>query len=503
MKVLLVRPQAPNKLSFTKVLDNEPLELEYLHTVLAGAGFEDYIYDGLIEKHTVEETISREKPDVIAITGYITQQKLMLEFCELAKRLNPQIATIIGGVHAQRNYKVFYSPFVDFICRSESCDAFVELVKICEKKSKSNYVLPLNKENVENGFNKDLQNNHKDKPDTNSDIKISNQDSPKSNINLQNINMELQKINGLCFKTTFSKWAANELIPIDINTLPIPDRTFFYKNKDQFRYLDLTAVATVKTAFSCPYNCNFCYCTMLAGGRYMTRNLDLVIEEIKGIDADNIQIVDDDFLVDKKRLKEFISLIKENNIKKKFICYARADFVAQNEDIIAELSDIGFKYFLVGLEAVTDDELTGYNKQTSEDVNRRCVEVIGKTKSHCIALMIAPIDATKEYFDKLYNWVVLNKLKYVTVSIFTPIPGTPLYDEYKDKITSTDIEDWDFLHLVMDPVNLSRREFYYQYNKLFLRLYRIAKKTGIYDFMDLKFYKTMMQEYLRRKIRGN
>jgi hypothetical protein len=32
MKVLLIRPQAPNKLSFINILDNEPLELEYLYT---------------------------------------------------------------------------------------------------------------------------------------------------------------------------------------------------------------------------------------------------------------------------------------------------------------------------------------------------------------------------------------------------------------------------------------------------------------------------------------
>ena len=46
-----------------------------------------------------------------------------------------------------------------------------------------------------------------------------------------------------------------------------------------------------------------------------------VVEEIKNIDSDNIYIVDDDFLFNQKRLYEFIRLIRENNINKKYICY--------------------------------------------------------------------------------------------------------------------------------------------------------------------------------------
>ena len=45
---------------------------------------------------------------------------------------------------------------------------------------------------------------------------------------------------------------------------------------------------------------------------------------------------------------------------------------------------------------------------------------------------------------------------YVTVSIFTPIPGTPLYEEYKDKITSKDFEEYDFAS-GLEPEKLTKR----------------------------------------------
>ncbi len=452
IKVLLVRPQAPNMLNFTKILDNEPLELEYLYTGLKNSNISSYIFDGLVEKSTFTQVFIDEKPDVVAITGYITQQNLMLDFCKKTKSLNPKAVTIVGGVHAQLNYKEFYKNEVDYIYRSECVNDFVNLVNLIKN---------------------DMQ-----------------------------TEQNLSSINGLCFRNKNGEFINNELVSIDINSLPIPDRTHFYKNISSYRYLNLTEVATMKTAFSCPYNCNFCYCTLLNSGKYQARNLDLVIEELKNLKCQNVQIVDDDFLVDKKRLWDFIDLVKKNNINKTYICYARADFISKNADIVKELADIGFKYFLVGLEAVNDEELENFNKQTTKYMNEKCISVINETSADCIGLMIAPIDADAKYFENMYNWIVKNNLKYVTVSMFTPIPGTPLYEEYKHKIISNDIEDWDFLHLVLEPTKLTKWQFYSEYNKLFLKLYKIAKDTGIYDFMNISFYKNMLTGYLSSKIKG-
>ena len=444
MKVLLARPAAPNKLSFTGILDNEPIELEYLHTALMENGYEDYLFDGMVEPLPYKTVIEREKPDVVAITGYISQENQMKRFALAAKQCNPNIVTIVGGVHAQLNYERFYCPQIDYIARSECMTAFIELVRY-----------------IETG---------KGDP---------------------------ERINGLCHNKT-----ANELIPIDINTLPIPDRSHFYKYKNRFRYLDLAPVATVKTAFSCPYDCNFCYCTLLGGGKYRARDLELVIKEIEGIDCENIQIVDDDFLVDKTRIVRFIEMIKERNIRKTFICYARADFVAEHPALIEMLVEIGFKYFLVGLEAVNTSTLASYNKKTTDEINRKCVANIHKTKGHCVGLFIIGIDAAKMDFEDIISWIEDTGMKYVTVSIFTPIPGTRLYEDNKHLITSKRIEDWDFLHLVMKPSKLSKFQYYRQYYKMFMKLYHIADQTGIYDFMDIKFYQKMLGNYLKRKMIG-
>lgn len=453
MKVLLVRPPAPNKLSFTGILDNEPLELEYLHTGLKQAGYEDYIFDYICENKPFQKVLKAYQPDVVAITGYLTQENVMKKMFADAKKYQKSIVTIVGGVHAQINYERFYDENIDFVVRSESVDAFVDLIRLIDR--------------IQQGTEAPLQ---------------------------------FSEINGLCYRDREGNWRNNPYSRMDINRLPIPDRSFFYKHKNRFRYLDMTPMATLKTAFGCPYDCNFCYCTLLNKGGYQARDLDLVIEELKSIEVDNIQIVDDDFLVDRKRLWRFIELVRENRINKTYTCYARADFVAQNEDIVRALVAIGFKYFLVGLEATSDRELLAYNKRTSLSHNEKAAEVIRLAGGQCIALMIVGIDATKKDFDRIYDWVVKHHILHVTVSIFTPIPGTPLYEKYKGELISHDIEDWDFLHLVIRPRNLTKRQFYYYYYRLFSKLYQRAKREGLYDFIDLEYFKGMLTRYLVRKM---
>lgn len=447
---MLIRPEAPNILSFVKVLDSEPLELEYLHTVLMQNGFTDYIHDGLIEKESVQKSIIREQPDVVAITGYITQEKLMRKFCQQAKEINPRIITMVGGVHAQRNSERFYDESIDYIVKSEGCHDFMDLIFHIDGNKK----------------------------------------------------VELSQINGLCYKKN-GLWQNNELKPCDMNDLPIPDRSFFEKNKKHYNYLFLKEIASIKTSASCPFNCSFCYCTLLNSGKYTVRNLDLVIEELKGISATNIQICDNDFLVDPVRIRNFIRLVRENKIQKTYVCYTRADFVVKHPDIIKELTLIGFRLFLVGLEAVTDDTLKSYNKKTSTEMNEKCVEIINATSADCVALMITPIDADKQYFKTLYDWIVKVDLGLVTLSVFTPIPGTPTYEEYKGQYITDRIEEWDFLHLVIEPTKLTRKQFYFEYYKILMKLYRRARKLEAYKSPNLEYYKDIISSFLRRKIKGD
>lgn len=439
MIVLLVRPKAPNVFRFSRLVENEPIELEYLMTVLNANGHQATIYDGVFDKRPLKRVIRKLEPDLVAITGYITQENAMKEVAKKVKQVNPGIITVVGGVHVQLNPETFKTPDVDFIYRSASMVDFEAFIKTISA------------------------------PYTSSG---------------------LSQIDGLMYRddSDFGApvWRANGLAPCDINLLPVPDRTHYYWNRYHYRFLKLREVATMKTAFSCPQSCSFCYCKKLNGGKYQTRDLDLVMQELSAMTAEAVQIVDDDFLADIGRAWVFVERVKAAGLRKHFVCYARADEVAANPELIAALKAIGFDYFIVGLEAIDDAVLVDYQKRTTEEINRRCVQTIKSVGAECIALMMISHTAVKADFDAIYTWAKASGLTYTTVSIFTPIPGTPLYEDFASQITSKKIEHWDFLHLVLKPTNLSKLMFTYYYIKLTLKLILLGLRTELIDKKSLR-----------------
>lgn len=437
-KVLIINPEdSRSKISFDNIITNEPLDLEVIYTALKRNSIECRFYDFITkEKITLENTIKQFRPDYVISNGVVHQIDFVIEYFELCKKIDKEIKTIITGSYAEYNYKELFMENVDYISRSLDPSCIVSIIKNKSKKY----------------------------------------------------------INGLCYKNN-KKWVCNDITYFDINNLPIADRTHFYKNKNKYRYLELIGACQVRTSFSCPYNCSFCYRTMLNCSKYSKKDIHKVVEEIEQIKSDIIYFVDDDFLFDRKRIELFIKIIKEKKIRKKYICYGRVDFIIKNEDIIKELKQIGFYYILVGLEAVNNNDLKKYNKLINKDDNVKCVEILNRNNINCMGMFILDLSYKRKDFVNLYRWIKDNKLKHVALSIFTPLPGTKEYKNYKDKILINDLSKWDYMHVVAKPNSMSARLFYFYYVILVIKLFKLANKYKIYNFVD---YKSFALEFLKQ-----
>ena len=163
--------------------------------------------------------------------------------------------------------------------------------------------------------------------------------------------------NGICFKKN-GEWVFKKKGPAVDDFICKPDRTAFYQGlKKNFIFLK-GSYALSKASFSCPFNCSFCYCTKMNSDTYTERDIMKVVDEVEEIDHPRIWFVDDTFFVDKKRVKMFCDEIIKRGIKKQFMAYARADFLAENPDNILALAyEAGFRDIMVGLEAISDEQL--------------------------------------------------------------------------------------------------------------------------------------------------
>ena len=250
----------------------------------------------------------------------------------------------------------------------------------------------------------------------------------------------------------------------------LPDRALPRKYTDKYYYLFAENCALIKTSFGCPYNCNFCFCKEISP--YIARSVDDFINELLNIPQKEVYIVDDDFLFNKERLLEFYEKVKENRIDKRFLVYGRADFIAANEDVMEKLAEIGLSAVIVGIEASSQDELDRFNKKSKLSDNEEAVRILQKYNIECYATIILGADWDKSDFNRLHKYIKRLKLVFVNLQPFTPMPGTDYFAEYEKSliIPYNEHEKWDMAHLVIKPVKISVRSYYWQILKLYYKI---------------------------------
>jgi radical SAM superfamily enzyme YgiQ (UPF0313 family) len=409
MKLLLIRPRPEKEtIGLQHVMIVEPLELEILGATIRK---NDYavIVDMIIDKGTIEHFLSLHKPDVLCITGYITNVGTIKDICKTTKKFNPNIQTIVGGVHCEVCPDDFNYPAIDYRVVRNAVTVFPKILDHIENENE----LPI-------GVLKSGQN------------------------------------------------LSEEKLPlIDFNYV-FPDRSLTSKYLDQYFYIFHDKVAFIKATFGCPFNCNFCFCRKITEEQYWQRDIEDVVKELESINEEEIYIVDDDFLADRNYIENFLSHLEKRNIKKKYLIYGRADFIAKNPRLIARFRDNGLKTVIVGFESFFEDELESFEKNIDVDTNYKAMKVLNELEVDCYATVILSPDWDKEQFRKLE--IILKELKihYVNLQPLTPLPGTD-FRVSKDKllIEPNDYAKWDLAHISISPSKLSVADFY----KELLRLY--------------------------------
>ena len=433
MKVLLVRPEeSRTKYNFKGIIENEPLDLEIISSVLKD-DFDVHIFDLQIEEISFKEFINNNYFDVCYIEGRCFQETFMIEYGKEFKNKYHNLV-IVGGQHAQINYQRFMIDEIDYILTGYNYYDLKDII---------------------NGNTKDIKN--------------------------------------LCINNK-GTWIINDFEAVDINNLPLADRSHFYNHPNNYQYLDLKHALWLRTSFSCPYKCEFCIRRKMNMSKYSRRNVYDVIEEIKNNDNEVIYIVDDDFLIDIDYINIFIDEIKKYNLNKKFICYGRSDFISNNEEIMKRLKEIGLYYVLVGLEDVSN--LDKYNKLNNIDNNERCIKICQKYDINLMAMFILGLDFKKKDFNDLYKYIKEKDLRHVAVSIYTPELGLNHNYEYIDE----NPELFDYFHLVSKPKYLSVKKYYFYYYLLLIKLFLKGRKDGIYDFIDYGYY---IRSFIKNIFKGN
>jgi hopanoid C-3 methylase len=407
----MIRPRpAEETIGLQHLMIVEPLELEVLGA-LVPPGDEVHIVDMILEKNDLFHFLGKINPDILCITGYITHLPVMTEYCRLAKKFSPSIVTVVGGIHIELFPEDIEDESVDYRIIRNATRAFPQLLE--HLRDPEDHPFP----------------------------------------------------GGIIGKNGAH---ARDLRPDFDFYFPAPRRELTRAYRKDYFYVFHDRVALMKTSFGCPYSCSFCFCRLITGTIYHTRPMEEVMAELESIREKEIYIVDDDFLVSPKRVAEFIELLKERRLDKRFLVYGRADFIINHPDLILAFRKVGLRTIIIGLESFFDEELENYDKRLKASANEKAMEILNRCGVDCYAAIILSPGYSKEDFSFLRRKIKDLKIKFLNLQPLTPLPGVNIPGDIGELILDRkDFARWDLAHVAIKPEKMGLAEYYQQ----ILRIY--------------------------------
>ena len=201
-----------------------------------------------------------------------------------------------------------------------------------------------------------------------------------------------------------------------------------------------------------------------------------VVEEIKSIPGDSIFITDDNFFSNIHRAEKIASLLKQEGIKKDFIMQIRSDDVVNHPEVVGQWKEVGLNSSFIGFEGVDQEDLEKLNKKNTVANNEKALQMMEENNIGVMASFIIDPDYDRSDFQKMIDYVRQLEIKMPSYSVLTPLPGTELYEEMKNKVTISDYRLFDFLHAVI-PTYLPLKEFYRELSSLWSQTYHVGYLT--------------------------
>ena len=137
----------------------------------------------------------------------------------------------------------------------------------------------------------------------------------------------------------------------------------------------------------CPFNCEFCDIIELYGSKPRTKTPEQIIKELQTLYdlgyRGHIDFVDDNFIGNKKNVKNVLHVIKEwseaHNYPFYFTTEASID-LADDENLLQMMKNVDFRFVFIGIESPEDEILRLTQKKVN--INKDIVETIKKIYSH-------------------------------------------------------------------------------------------------------------------------
>lgn len=391
-----------------------PLYFVYLAGSARSAGFDAEIYDAMtkrVDHSDIESKIRESRPDFVAVSAITCTSPDAIKVVETAKRVDPNIKTIMGGVHSTFMYEELFrlTDALDYVVLGEGELTLPELLKTSSGSG------------------------------------------------------DLRKIDGIAFRqngeivrTGKRKFVEDlDLLTTAWDLLDWTDYTYYI--------LPGSRLGAVATSRGCDKECTFCSQQKFWDRTWRARSPESLVAEMTELkekySVDVVLFTDDYPTPDRARWERFLDLLIEKNLGVKILMETRAADIIRDRDILHKYKDAGIIHIYVGTEATQQESLDYMKKDLSIEESVEALSLLRETGIITETSMILGFpDEDMETIEKTLSLAIDFNPDFAHFLALAPWPYSDIYGELKDFIEVHDYTKYNLIDPVIKPKKLTLKE---------------------------------------------
>jgi len=388
MKIVLIKPDVPKNAPIGKLPPYLPIGIAFLAGVLEKEGFDVVIIDNYLmelSQNSLAKEIQFIKPDIVGVSCNIATTSNVANIVSICNEEG--IPVVVGGPQVTIEPKKYLKKVGCKIgVLGEGELSFLEICRLLFIKGK-----------------------------------LESQD--------------LKEINGLMIKLDNGEfYITGRRNPImNLDTLPfLPLHLFPYmKYTKSTPEIKATPLEILFTSRGCPFQCNFCSNDIVWGRKFRCMSAKRIINEIEfmieqyGTKA--IYFQEDNFTVNKERIKEFSNLLIKRNIDIKWMCESRVDTVS--DSILELMRNSGCVAIFFGVESGSQRILNFLEKGITINQIENAFSLCRKFGIKTGASIMLGVPTQKKQEEKeTIRLVKKIKPEFAYFNPFVGYPGSKMYE---------------------------------------------------------------------------
>ena len=271
----------------------------------------------------------------------------------------------------------------------------------------------------------------------------------------------------------------------NLDDLPFPDWGYYLKKynlQNNFLGFNSKPAIPIVATRGCPYSCfNYCTYPLQQGRKVRYRSVKNVVAEIKhwikNANTNKFVFRDPVFSINRKYTVDLCNEIIKENLKIEYLVETHLKNL--DDELILLLQKSGLKMVYIGIESSNSEVLKDIKRFTvDQDDQFTTIKKLVESGIYVKSMfMFGNPEDTEETIKKTIQYSIELPNQLVQYSVFTPYPGTPIFNIYENNIIEHNMEKYNQYNLVFKHKNLDNKKINklknYGYRQFYFRLKKI------------------------------